>query len=184
METPDPPCRPGRSSSSQPRQRQGGNGLPEIGSSPEPISRRPSCRCGFVDQLAQRIGGSPPRPLRRQKRRSTRSPSLTQPMYAVTPGYSSTWCEPTQPSNAQPSCLSADSRPAGKPDSSWARRSANSTPACSREEQNLPGHRRLLFRDCGARVGRAAIDRFCSGPRQSRPRARWFVESLSMPLSC
>jgi hypothetical protein len=139
---------------------------------------------GFVDQLAQRIGGSPPRPLRRQKRRSTRSPSLTQPMYAVTPGYSSTWCEPTQPSNAQPSCLSADSRPAGKPDSSWARRSANSTPACSREEQNLPGHRRLLFRDCGARVGRAAIDRFCSGPRQSRPRARWFVESLSMPLSC
>jgi len=44
VETPDPPCRPGRSSSSQPRQRQGGNGLPEIGSSPEPISRRPSCR--------------------------------------------------------------------------------------------------------------------------------------------
>jgi hypothetical protein len=37
--------RAGRSCSSQPRQCQGGNELPEIGLSPEPISRRPSCRC-------------------------------------------------------------------------------------------------------------------------------------------
>jgi len=38
METPDPPTR--LISSSQPRPRQGGNGLPEIVPSPEPISRR------------------------------------------------------------------------------------------------------------------------------------------------
>jgi hypothetical protein len=52
-------------------------------------------------------------------------------------------------------------------------RSANSTPPRSRPEQPSPefrpGRRRLLFRDCGARVGRAVSNKYCSGPRQSRP---------------
>jgi hypothetical protein len=153
METPDPPCRPGRSSSSQPRQRQGGNGLPEIGLSPEPISRRPSCRCGFVDQLAQRIAGFPAEAVTAAKA-AINALTLAGPADVRSePASSSTSSGPTQPSNAPRACLSADSRPAGKLNSSWAQRSANSPPR-SRPMQpppeSRPGHRRLLFRDCGA----------------------------------
>jgi hypothetical protein len=122
-----------RSCSSQPRQRQGGNELPEIGLSPEPISRRPSCQCDA--------------PCPQGSRTPTGDAALSKLDTSMWPG-------------------------------------GAKSAACSRAEQSLPGHRRLLFRDCGARVGRAAIDKFCSGPRQSRPRARWFVESLSMALSC
>jgi hypothetical protein len=36
----------------------------------------------------------------------------------------------------------------------------------SRRRRSAPGHRRLLFRDCGARAGRAVSNKYCSGPRQ------------------